>query len=337
MATDYANAVRNGSMGASRLHMHLGTREKMQQRGGGIDVFDAALALNVPLILRPLDGLLGAYLPEPTFGILVTTERPLSIQRFTAAHELGHFRLSHLPSLDDESVLRRMALPTLADGPEMQETEANAFAVSFLMPTWLISWHCQRQGWRARDLAHPLNAYQLSLRLGTSYEAVTWTLERINLIGAAQGRALRAVQPRQIKADLLRDHKPGDYRGDVWLLSERDADTNINGSRNDHFVLRLTEHCGGGYLWNIDQLRDSGFAVINDGRDSNDPEGIGGPTTRNVTAAPNQPRRGEIELAECRPWQPGAPIANLRFAYDLTGPEAEGFSRAERRRMFEAV
>ena len=71
----------------------------------------ASFAIHLPLLLRPLKGLLGAYLPHPIPGVLVTTERPLSIQRFTAAHEVGHFRLEHLPSLDDESILRRMAMP----------------------------------------------------------------------------------------------------------------------------------------------------------------------------------------------------------------------------------
>lgn len=338
MATNYAGAVRNGSMAASRLHMQLGTQDKMRQHGGGVDVFGATLELNLPLILRPLDGLLGAYTPEPISGILVTTERPLSIQRFTAAHELGHFRLSHLPSLDDEaSILRRMAMPTMVAGPNMQEVEADAFAVTFLMPKWLIAWHCQRQGWLARDLAEPQNAYQLALRLGTSYEATSWTLERHNLIGSAQGRALRDVQPRQIKAALLREYRPSDYRGDVWSLTERDAGTRIDGSRNDHFVLRLNEHCGGGYLWNIDQLRTSGFAIIRDDRELTDHEGVGGPVTRSVTAALEQAQRGEVSLVECRPWQPSAPITNLQFEYDFTGPEEQGLSRAERRHLLEAA
>ena len=326
-----------GSMAASRLHMQLGTQEAMREHGGSIDVFAAMLRLNLPLILRPLDGLLGAYLPEPISGALVTTQRPLSIQRFTAAHELGHFRLEHLPSLDDESILRRMAMPTMAAGPNMQEVEADSFAVAFLMPRWLIAWHCQRQGWLARDLAEPTIAYQLALRLGTSYEATSWTLQRYNLISAAEGQALRSVQPRHIKVELLREYEPSDYRGDVWSLTERDAGTRIDGSRNDHFVLRLNEHCGGGYLWNIDQLRASGFAVIRDDRESADHEGIGGPVTRSVTAALEQAQRGAVSLVECRPWQPGEAITNLSFEYDFTGPEEEGFSRAERRYLLEAA
>jgi Zn-dependent peptidase ImmA (M78 family) len=339
MATNYAGAVRNGSMAAARLHVEFDTKAKMQRQGGSIDVFDAVLGANLPLLLRPLRGLLGAYLPDPIPGILVTTERPLSIQRFTAAHELGHFRLKHRPSLDDETLLRRMtmsAVPTAAD-PDMQEVEADAFAVGFLMPRWLIGWHCHRQGWFAPDLTKPHVAYQLSLRLGASYEALSWTLQRYNLISGVAGQTLRQTQPRRVKVDLLDEHRPHDYRGDVWVLTERDADTRIDGSRNDHFVLRLNEHSGGGYLWNIDQLQESGFAIIRDGRESNDSEGIGGPVVRHVTVALERGQRGRLSLDERRPWQPNAPISHVTLNYDFMGPEEEGFSRAERRQLLEAA
>jgi hypothetical protein len=339
MATNYVSAVRNGSMAAARLHLQLGTKERVTRKGGSIDVFDATVALNLPLLLRPLKGLLGAYLPHPIPGVLVTTQRPLSIQRFTAAHEVGHFRLQHLPSLDDERILRRMALPASPEmaGPNMQEVEADAFAVAFLMPRWLIEWHCHRQGWLARDLAEPPNVYQLSLRLGASYEATTWTLQRLNVISESVGHVLRNVPPRAIKIDLLREYRPSDYRGDVWMLTERDGGTQIDGSRNDHFVLRLNEHSGGGYLWNIDQLKASGFVVIRDDTESTDQRGVGNPITRRVTASLDHAQRGELLLSEIRPWLPSAPITEMILNYDFTGPEEEGFSRAERRQLLEAA
>ncbi len=339
MAADYPGAVRNGTMAAARLHVESGTREKMQRQGGSIDVFDAALGVHLPLLLRPLKMLLGAYIPDPIPGVLVTTKRPLSIQRFTAAHELGHFRLRHRPSFDDEQILRRMTMAPLpsASDPDFQEAEADAFAVAFMMPRWLIDWHCQRQGWVARDLAKPNVAYQLSLRLGASYEALSWTLERYSLVSRSAGQALRDVQPRQLKVELLEGYRPSDYRGDVWMLTERDAETRIDGSRNDHFVLRLTEHSGGGYLWNIDRLRDSGFAVVNDDRESKDHEGIGGPVVRHVTASMEHGQRGQLFLNECRPWQPSAPISRVTLNYDFTGPEEEGLSRAERRQLLDAA
>jgi Zn-dependent peptidase ImmA (M78 family) len=339
MADTYAEAVRNGTMAAARLHVQSGTRAAMQRLGGNIDVFGAAVGEHLPLLLRPLNGLLGAYVAEPIPGVLVTTQRPLSIQRFTAAHELGHFKMRHRPSLDDESLLRRMAMTNVSKGsdPEFQEVEADAFAVTFLMPKWLIEWHCQRQGWLARDLAQPPIAYQLSLRLGTSYEAMSWTLQRHNLISTSAGNAVRAVQPRQLKVELLQDHRPTNYRGDVWLLTERDAETRIDGSRNDHFVLRLNERSGGGYLWNIDELRASGFAILRDDRENPDPAGIGGPVIRHVTAGMEHAARGQVSLNECRPWQPAAPISRVTLDYDFTGPEEEGLSRAERRKLLEAA
>jgi len=339
MATNYASAVRNGSMAAARLHLQLDTKERMAGKGGGVDVFDATLALGLPLLLRPLKGLLGAYMPHPIPGVLVTAQRSLSIQRITAAHEVGHFRLKHFPSLDDESILRRMAMPNVPElsGPNMQEVEADAFAITFLMPRWLFEWHCLRQGWLARDLADPLNVYQLSLRLGTSYEATTWALVRLNLVPAPVGAALRKTQPRAIKTELLREYRPPNYRGDVWLLTERDGGTRIDGSRSDLFVLRLNEHSGGGYLWNIEQLKASGFAIIRDGTESADDQGVGNPITRCITASLDRAQKGELSLSEIRPWQPSAPITELKLNYDFTGPEEEGFSRAERRQLLEAA
>lgn len=338
MATDYPSAVRNGTMQASRLHQELGTRDEMQLYGGGVDIFGATHAVGLPLLLRPLQGLLGAYIPTPIPGVLVTTERSLSIQRFTAAHELGHFRLKHEPSLDDESILRRMANIPLKrmSSPELQEIEADAFAVGFLMPRWIIEWHCIRQNWHASDLVEPHIVYQLSLRIGASYEATTWTLERYKLISLSAGRTLRLTKPRKLKVGLLADYEPDDYRGDVWVLTDKDADTRIDGSRNDHFILRLNEHSGGGYLWNIEQLRESGFVILRDGRSPLD-DGVGGPVLREVTATLEEAKRGILQLDERRPWSPNNPLTKLSFNYDFTGPEEAGYSRAEQRRLLEAA
>ncbi len=336
MATSYAGAVRNGTMAASRLHRRLTQHALIEARGGNVDVFAAIHALDLPLLLRPLDGLLGAYISDPVPGVLITTQRPMAIQRFTAAHELGHFSLQHQPSLDDETILRRMAASS-APADDFQEVEADAFAVGFMMPQWLVVWHCERQSWTARELARPSTVYQLALRLGASYRATCYTLGRYNLLTASRVQDLLKTEPRQIKSALLANYRPTDYRGDVWLLTERDADTRIDGSRNDLFVLRLEEHSGGGYLWNIDQLRASGFAIVGDAVENMDGEGVGGPVVRRVTAASLEAGRGRILLNERRPWEPDEPLASLAVDYDFTGPEEIGLSRAERRILLEAA
>ncbi len=336
MASDYASAVRTGTMAAGRLHRQLDTRALIDRQGGNIDVFGAIYAIDLPLLLRPLKGLLGAYLSAPVPGVLVTTERPMSIQRFTAAHELGHFSMRHQPSLDDESILRRMPMSP-EPGNEFQETEADAFAIAFMMPKWLILAHSARQGWQVGDFRRPTVVYQLSLRIGASYEATCRTLVRYNLIPQSVMTDLLNTQPRSLKVDLLKDYRPENYRGDVWLLSERDAGTRIDGSRNDLFVLRLEEHSGGGYLWDLDQLIASGFAVVRDEREAFDGEGVGGPVVRRVTAAPEAASRGRMSIDERRPWQPAPPLKNLTLDFDLTGPEQQGLSRAERRHLLEAA
>jgi Zn-dependent peptidase ImmA (M78 family) len=335
-AADYASAVRAGTMAATRLHQRLGLRAAIEVQAGNVDVFGAIQAVDLPLLLRPLQGLLGAYLTDPVPGVLVTTRRPMSIQRFTAAHELGHFSFKHQPSLDDESILRRMPMPGQPAG-DFQEVEADAFAIEFMMPRWLISANAARQGWRVTDFRRPDIVYQLALRIGASYEATCWTLVRHRYLQQSQARQLLQTQPRELKVGLLEAYRPQDYRGDVWLLTDRDAGARIDGSRDDLFVLRLEEHSGGGYLWDIDQLRASGFGIVRDELEAIDGEGIGGPVIRRVTAAPPETYRGRMALDERRPWGPEPPLSRLSVEVDLTGPEEEGLSRAERRSLLEAV
>ena len=60
---------------AANLHRSLGQRDDAK-RTGRLDVYHAIQACGIPLLFRPLDGLLGAFLVDPGPGILVTTGRP---------------------------------------------------------------------------------------------------------------------------------------------------------------------------------------------------------------------------------------------------------------------
>ncbi len=341
MTTSYRSAVLSGAMAAARLHNRLGTRTLVEANGGKIDIFGVINDHGIPLLLRPLKGLLGAYINAPAPGILVTTERRMPVQSFTAAHELGHSYLLHDPSFDDEGILRRAMVQQISPTPpsgHFQEIEADSFAIEFLMPRWLIKWHADRQKWRTADFENPETVYQLALRLGTSYTATCWTLSRYKFLSPAEALRLTDIQPKRLKEALLADHRPADYRGDVWRLTERDAGLLIDGSRDDHFVLDLEEHSGGGYLWNMDRLKESGFAVVRDSRASYDDKGIGGHIRRSVTACTYEPRRGQLTLHEGRPWLPSAdPLTTFTLEYDLSGPENKGLSRAERRAALEVV
>jgi Zn-dependent peptidase ImmA (M78 family) len=321
---DNRAAILAGAHAAHTLHRDLGTREQSERAGGGrIDVFGAIAKLGATLMFQPLDKLLGAYVPGEEPGVLITTRRPLPVQRFTGAHELGHLYMRHEPSLDDENILRRAPF-SVGGHVERQEREADAFASTFLSPAWLVALILQRQGWTATQFTDPVVVYQTSLRLGTSYQATCYVLERHKVIGRAERDRLLKVEPRDIKRALLGGYVPPDWRSDVWLLTDRDEGLLIEGGRQDLFVVRLKENSGAGYLWNIDQLRDAGFAVLADGREDEGGDAIGGVLTRRVTARSHARQFGQIVLQERRPWQPQQPLHELHLHYDLRGPEEPG-------------
>jgi IrrE N-terminal-like domain len=153
-------------------------------------------------MFQPLDKLIGAYLPGEEVGVLITTKRPLPVQRFTGAHELGHSYMRHKPSLDDENILRRAPFST-SGRLDRQEREADAFASMFLTPAWLLALNLERQGWTAHDLENPSKVYQASLRIGTSYTTTCYALtfpERWGIhaneeIGVRTTQQLDALQP----------------------------------------------------------------------------------------------------------------------------------------------
>lgn len=335
---DIRTSILRGTQAAARLHKQFGNRVRIELEGGRVDVFGVISSSGVPLLFKPLDGLLGAFLPKPMAGILVTTKRPLSVQRFTAAHELGHFKLGHQPSLDDETILRRNPLAQ-GRGYPSPEREADAFASAFLLPRWLLAVHFSRQGWTPKSMRDPLYVYQLSLRLGVSYQATCITLIRYKILSAQVAGDLNKISPKEIKKALLRGYVPPDWWGDVWVLTERDEGTTIEGSRRDLFALRLPEHSGSGYLWSFDQLNSEGFAVVRDERENSASKDVlGGNVVRHIIAKSSMSQSGRITLAERRPWMPNnPPLTAFGFEYDLTGPEGEGWSRAQKRLAIEAA
>ncbi|MGY4617644.1 Zn-dependent peptidase ImmA (M78 family) [Bradyrhizobium sp. USDA 4472] len=326
---DYASSIRKATLEAGRLHRDLAVQASVVRGAGRVDVFSSISRLDVPLLFTKLDGLLGVYLREPSPGILITTQRPRNQQRFTAAHELGHHYLGHEPSLDDEDMLRRTPFQA-RKGDDLQEVEAEAFAAAYLLPRWLVDYHCERQDWNDQDLTDPINVYQLALRVGTSYEATVWTLHRYEVFDRKKASALAGMQVRKIKQKILRGYEPENYRGDVWLLTDRDADMRIEGGPQDLLVVRLPEHSGSGYLWRVQTIDGEALAVVADGREPLDADGVGGPTLRQITAAARDRKSGELRLAEMRPWQPTKPLNVFKISYSLEGAEAQGWFKDQR-------
>lgn len=321
-------AILSGTLAASRLHQQLRTREELERTRAPVNVFGALIKSDVPIIFRPLEGLLGATLSDPITGVIISTQRPLPVQRFTGAHELGHVILHHKNSLDgDEILLMPQSLKTA-------ELQANAFASEFLVPKWLPAIHGRAQGWNRDSLKNPAIVYQLALRLGISFEAACGALRKNDSIDNATHSKLRRVQPRDLKHALLPDHDPDNWYRDVWLLTERDEGAVIEGQPNDLFLFRLNEKSGAGYLWDIAELKERGFVVVQDSRNLSDQE-VGSSVERIIAAQSNNAGTGEVRLAQRRPWEETSDVEQLHLSYDLRGKET-GLPRAVRPQLHAA-
>lgn len=338
---DLRAAILNAAQAADRLHLQYDTRAHAEAGEGRIDVFDMLVQQDIPTMFQPLDKLLGAFLDEDgSRGVIVTTQRQLPVQRYTAAHELGHAMLGHKPSADLEDILARSPYVDHEDGRyDVQEIQANVFASHLLIPRWLLVKHMLRQGWSAADLVNPDVVYQLSLRLGASYAATCHALTQNKVFGVGQCDQLLAVKRREIKERLAAPYAPADWRRDVWVVTERDDGILLEGSKSDLVVIKVQEHSGSGYLWRLDDLAKAGLAVVKDSRAADpDKDLIGGIVFRTVISEAHDGAFGHVSLREVRPWQAkGDSLHSLDLEVDLSGPVESGLHKAQRRKALQEV
>ena len=330
--------ILNAIYEADRLHKQHDTEARAKRGEGRIDVFGMLVNRDIPVMFRPLKNLLGAYIDDPDQGVMVTTQRQLPVQRFTAAHELGHAALGHEASLDEEEILTR-ALFVTASNYDPREIQANAFATELLTPAWLIVLHMNRQAWKRENLTDPIVVYQLALRMGSSYSATCYALAECNGIDRPTRDKLLKVKPKTIKQSLAKPYEPGSWYGDVWLVTERDSGMVLEGSRSDLVVLKFQEHASSGYVWQFGDLADAGLAIREDGRAaSSGKQHIGGIVFRNVIAEAQDGASGHVNLREMRPWQPaGKPLNSLELDVDLSGPVPAGLLPKQREALQEAA
>jgi len=324
--------ILEATLEADRLHSEFESKKHADDGDGRIDVFEMLWKRDIPVIFRPLKNLLGAFIDDPAEGIMITTKRSLRIQRFTAAHELGHSIMHHSSSLDGKEILTR---GSYASSFDIREFQANIFAARLLTPPWLIVRHMKRQGWTRENLEEPLVVYQLALRIGSSYSATCHALADAKAITPAIRAKLLDVSTKAIKQQLVSPYQPTNWYGDVWLLTGKDDGLVIEGSRSDLVVFKLPEHANSGYLWQFGDLIDAGMAIVSDHQSlgKHQEEHVGGVVFRNVVAESNFDRgaEGKLDLHECRPWQNNGQLLN-RLELDLcfSGPVPAGFMPVQR-------
>jgi hypothetical protein len=216
-----------------------------------IDVFGICEDLGLWLTFLPMDNLLGAFVPEGVGGVLVTTQRPIPLQRYTVAHEIGHWRLDHGHglALDTEEHV-------LGDTPGEREQLAQVFAGNLLMPPPLVFGVLERLGLGGEPI-EPEHAYALAREAGVSYEAAVRQLAHLEVISPDRSTVLRQPRPLQVKAALALGRRPVNSYADVWPVNE-DWDDQLLALRvEDEVVISLPENRSTGYRWMLPDERRS--------------------------------------------------------------------------------
>ncbi len=227
---------------AGRLLDELGLDPTRQ-----VDVFSMCEDLGLWLAFLPMDGLLGAFVPEGTGGVLITDRRPITVQRYTAAHELGHWRLEHGHGLaldGEEHVFGVSAVE--------RERLAQMFAANLLMPPPLVLSLLARIGVGDHGPVRPDQAYFVAREVGVSYEAAVRQLTNLQVITAADASALLDVRPLTVKSQLAGGRRPVYGYADVWPVDEQWNDQLVSLRADDEVVVSLPENRSTGYRWMFD-------------------------------------------------------------------------------------
>lgn len=324
----------NGVRAATQQSMRLGL-----DLGEAVDVFRVIEQANVWLLFEPLDRLYGCFERSgDAAGIMVHSGHPLSLQRFTGAHEYGHFVLGHQASQDGSTEMFGSDVP-------LQELEAQAFAAEFVMPLPLVNRALDRLGLAQdpRELS-PVEAYQLSLELGSSYTATLTQLGQLNKITERAQRELSSWQPISIKTELGDGTRPRNARAAVWDVTENRRDRRLRLQRDDELHVRLPELPSSGYRWDLhfDGLGEELDLLVDELEPSRleDTGRLGAMRRRHLWWRATGAGQGVLEARLVRSWEgPGATAIDrltlsIAVAMPRTGPEVDvGIGLPQRRAL----
>lgn len=329
-----------------------------------IDPFPIIGELGLKLAFRPLGGLLGAIL-DPSAelanpGVLISTSRGAGAQRYTAAHEIGHWFM-HREQLASDPVADGIAEIYGRGDSAPREREAQLFAAYFLMPLPLVGSVARAYGVRRNGEVTPTQLYSIARDLRVSYEAAARQLTNLSFINRNVRDNLLRTKPAWAKKVLGHGRPPTHSGADVWLV-DQPGDRTIHAYVGDDIVVSLAENPTTGYRW---MSRESYEQVLGARSVSTAPSAFGngvGPTfaVNQPAAAPQvvlsdellrpvadrflqDDSRAEVvgrggervvtlvadrkgvwttDLVHASPFDPAAPVEELALTVDvLSGPE----------------
>jgi Zn-dependent peptidase ImmA (M78 family) len=149
-----------------------------------VDVDAIAEFLGVQILERAFDddtsGVIVIKNDQALIGVNSSDSR--NRQRFTIAHELGHFLLHRDESnIFVDAILKFRRNENSAEGTDLREIGANTFAAELLMPGSLIDRYIQR--FRI-DTLDEISVRRLATKFEVSEQALTIRLMSLNYINA---------------------------------------------------------------------------------------------------------------------------------------------------------
>ena len=164
----------------------LSTAWRPEAEGGSmvlpVNPFEIAQALGIKAFSAALDeGVSGMLIKRPgeDAEIYVHAADSANRQRFTCAHELGHYvKRSAEGDREWEYVERRDLLSS--EGSNEDEIYANQFAAALLMPRDLVKARCEELNLDPKGLA---TAPALAVEFGVSPEAMQYRIKNLHYLG----------------------------------------------------------------------------------------------------------------------------------------------------------
>ena len=294
------------------LHRELNTYDRAVDNCR-IEIVKALLGIGVFVFLRPV---------SKESEILLSSSRNTCVM-FSVSQTLSELRFSAAGALS--ALLMRQhsenskVFETIKAEDTFKRLSKNCYKIvlNLLLPDFLLDELMAKQKWGSKEMANPVNMYQASLRLGTSYRSTIQAFERLGYLSSSDYTDLIETDVTEIKRRLL-----GDFRVDclkereIWHLTKLDENTAIRANPKDLFVLKLKEHSSAGYEWDLEPLEKVGFNVLNDETKTEGLGQIGAPTHRSLVVNPGESDSGDYLIKESCPWRRvPTPEANLTIRY----------------------
>lgn len=312
-----------GRLAAERLRVARGFKSHW------IDIFEVIEDTeNLDLMFRPLKQIHGFYVrSESGGGIVINASHPLSLQRYTAAHELGHHILGHDGSIDGgrniigargirgaESFEASMKFrASFESGDPLEEASAQAFAGSFLMPIGEVNKYLRERGVVATISRLAVEEiYRLAVTFGTSFEAACTQLAALNKIEwSYRAQILGNWSALAAAKEIGYGIAPQNSRAEVLVSS--DSSDNVAVYPNSELIVELKENSSTGHAWEVDAISEELELLSNEVVvELLDGKRLGNERTRHVRLRAAKPGVGIVRLGLRPPWLAGAESARTR-------------------------